>query len=214
MYYRFFITILWMSVAFSMNLPEKVIVYHDIGRNGTIESVKKHGLYSLSELFKRGLTTDNPSNLRRGLLADQYHVIYFRPLLKEPTDKSKLVGYKVDPHATYVHNMEYRFDANLGKYNASKILLSTYLKNLQKAEQMCKAAPPGIVVIFNPFTSVPFYVNATDVRYYDSREHLGILSHQTESARHYLYLGEVTIQKEHIKPEELVFFDQRLKAKL
>lgn len=187
-------------------LGDMVIVYHDIGRGGNVESVKKHGLLTLKELFKKGLTKDNPSELK-GVLPDQYDVIYFTPKLNEPDD-TNIVGYLVDADSTYVYNREYRFDRNRGKYQGSEVLLATYLANKKLAEQMRISAPEHKAVIFNPRTSEPFYVDYSDKRYYDpSPFHSIYNSFSKDESQHYCYWGEVIINKNCIPPEELIFLN-------
>lgn len=179
-----------------------VAVYHSIGRGGTIESVKKHGLLTRNELFRRSLSQDNPSQIR-GVLPDQYDVIYFSPELEKPND-ANIVGYLVDTNSTYVYNREYRFDSNQRKYLNSKVLLSTYLADKKLARQMQAAAPEGKTVIFDPRTSEPFYVNYSDKRYYCGSRF--IMDEDYAILLYHLYIGEVIINKNCIPPEELIFF--------
>lgn len=196
---------------------EMVVVYHSIERGGNIESVKKHGLLTRNELFKRGLSQDkeNPAALS-GVLPDQYDIIYFSPKLNKPEDDN-IVGFMVNTETTYVYNREYRCDGNQKKYLNSKILLATYLANKKKAEEMWEIAPQGKAVIFNPMNAQPFYVEATDKRYYDPCHkclfEFSIGNYPSFSDifpcddwRHYSYLGEVIINRNCIPPKELIFF--------
>lgn len=150
-----------------------VTVYHSIGRGGTIEQIKKHGLLSLKELLRRGLKSNVSSKdveaMEKSLLADQYHVIYFDPVNRH-NDPSNTVAITVDPNKTYCYNREFRPDNNQEGYNRSRILLAIYLSNRRKAEEMWNNREPGQVVIFNPHTSDPFYVRADDKRYSDDEK--------------------------------------------
>lgn len=190
---------------------DKIVVYHSIGdtyratdTSNLIASVKKHGLLSRKELFKQGLTKVNPDTIFESL-PNQHNVIYFRPYLKAPSSLQNTVGYLVDPTKTYVYNQEYRADRKKSQYNSSKVRLDTYLSNCRLAETMRNNAPQGKVVIFNPKTSEPFYVESTDERY-SSADSEKIVDSVGNKADHYLYLAEVTIPQSKIHPKDLIFF--------
>ncbi|HEV2600960.1 MAG TPA: hypothetical protein VGT41_01550 [Candidatus Babeliales bacterium] len=186
--------------------PGLVRVYHYIGRDGTVDSVKQHGLMTYNELFKKGLTANDPSKYS-GVLPDQYDVVYFAAMSTPPTDANS-VGFDVDPERTYVYNREHRYDANRGRYQDSKILLSRYIMQQKKAEEMRKNAPAYHAVIFDPRTAEPFYVATTDKRYYDTDQFRYISSHSPLKSRHYLFLNEVIIRQSCIPARELVFSEE------
>jgi hypothetical protein len=178
----------------------KVRVYHRISRGGSLTSVRQHGLLSYNELFKRGLSREKPC--ARGLFFGHYDVIYAAWAPRPITDFNS-VGIDVDPTTTYVYNCEFRSDLNLGSYKRSKVLLATYIKNRIKAEEMRKNAVRGQVVIFDPYTSEPFYVSSDDKRHYDERERLSFGFGDLKS-HHYMYLNEVIFDRDCIEPEELI----------
>jgi len=195
------------------NINRLVTIYHALGRHVTVKSIKEHGLLSYRELFKRRLTPTqvNPNELDQRLLSDSYDNIYFDPIWMMSSNTSKnRVGYQVDPNTTYVYNQEFRADDNPHKYNSSRVLLATYLANVAKSKKMKKNAPAGQVVIFDPFTSEPFYVDVNDERNDDAE--LLYFDRNKLQTRHYLYLAEITIKKPCIEPKNLIFFDDNYKA--
>jgi len=187
---------MWESVP-----SGKVRVYHRIGRGGSLKSVREHGLLSYNELYKRGLSQEKPES--SGLLIGHYDVIY---AAWEPKTIANInsVGIDVDPATTYVYNREFRFDGCQGKYNGSKVLLATYIENRIKAEEMENRAKFGQAVIFDPYTSEPFYVSTSDKRYCDEEDEYSFGFGALQS-RHYLYLNEIIFERDCIEPKELIF---------
>ncbi|MFA6065751.1 MAG: hypothetical protein WC707_01060 [Candidatus Babeliaceae bacterium] len=174
-----------------MQQSKKILVYHGIGRGGTLESIKQHGLLSLNELYKRGLTDKKPVS-GSVVFPDQYDVIYFRYSPSYDVKKDT-VSMEVDLGATYVHNQEFRALCNSKywqQYKDSKISLSAFIANREKAEVMRKNKPQGCTVIFDPITSEPFYVTWGDARI---NNYL------------YVYIPEVIVEQHEIKPEKLIF---------
>lgn len=191
------------------NTSNKITVYHRIGRDGTVESVKKNGLMTYNELQRQNLV--DKAKPYSGLMPDQYDVIYFSPETKQPQNTQNLVGYAVDPDKTYVYNREYRFDVNLGSYNSSKLLLAKYLKRKKKGEQMCVNRPTGKMLVYHPRTCKPYFIDMADYDTLDKTRRMFWYvdgnRYVPDSGRHHLYLGEVIIEKDRIAPEELTFFE-------
>lgn len=205
----FLFILLATNIIKTKDAEKSVTIYHAFGHNGTMESVKQHGLLSFAEAVRKKLFTDPFLINRSGLLPDQNDNIYFDPIWRHSNTSENTVGYKVDPNTTYVYNREFRFDKDQGRYNSSRVLLAVYLANVAKAEEMKKTAPNGQVVIYNPFTSEPFYVNNNDRRYHDPNKHiLSLESNWRLDYRHYLYLGEVIIKTPCINPANLIYFGE------
>jgi len=198
----------------SESVDNEVLICHSVGRGGNIQDVLRNGLMTYNELFRRGLSKEEPPR-NCGLLCDQYDVIYFdySPRVTKENCPAGSVCIAVDPHATYVYNREFRFDANYTRYQMSRVLLADYMKRRRKADRMRHASKPGQVVVFDPFTAEPFYVAGTDPRARDlSIGPFGsfILPGQIEH-RHYLYHNEVIISRNNIPREEFVCYKEREK---
>lgn len=178
----------------------KVLLLHIIRRGGNLESVRKHGLLTLNELYKRGLTDHDPSR-NNGLMSDQHDVIYFSYNTDVHVDNANYVQIEVDPDSTYVYNREFRYINKPHSYYSSKALLRTYIENKEKAEEMRRVAPLGKVVIFDPLTSMPFYVDSLDLRFSSQGNDIDVVNSI------YLYLGEIIFHQKSIPPEELIFPD-------
>lgn len=173
--------------------PGKVRLYHYIGRNGSLTSVKKHGLLSCHELFRRGLTSFDPSK-EYVLRVDRYHTIYFS-WFTDPVAGSNHVAIDVDPDSTYVHNREIRCHVqkigsnNYTNYNASRVLLADYMAKRQIAQKM---QSDNRTVLFDPYTAAPFHPSFKpgDLHKYDSR---------------YYFTNEVIFMCPCIPPNKLIF---------
>lgn len=178
-----------VSTAQLLTIPNQVIVYHEIGRDGTLDSVKKHGLLNYSELEKRNLLDPKYKN-RLKCLEDQNDVIYFA-YQKTPPPGSNWVGYRVDPKTTHVCNREFRARGDQRKYNGSKVLLVDYIKNLEEFEAMGKQPerPRNTILVRHAITSKPCYIPETIF----NRDH------------DYVYQNEVTVPQNCIPPNELIF---------
>lgn len=183
---------------------DPVRIVHNIGRGGNIKSVRQYGLLSFNEMHRRGLTTTDPSTIR-GLMQNQYDIVYFA-YQPESNYTKNCVYLEVDPNSTYVYNREFRYYNQNSSYLGSRVLLSTYIANKEKANKMRENAEPGQWVIFDPFTSEPFYVNYNDRRLNNNNETLlGELPGIPSSC--YKYLGEIIFEKDSIPPHELIFPD-------
>ncbi len=182
----------------------KVPVYHRIGKNGTVESIKKHGLLNWHTLFEKGLI-DFAADI--WLFPDHDKVIYFdpHPSMKIYSD----IAYLVDPSTTYVYNREHRYYRNLGYYQGSQILLKDYLESLEKAEQLKKSLmqDDGLVVL-DHITSKPEVLTPEDLsRLIKIQEHN--TSYKTKLTG---YLPEVIIATQCIPPEQLIFLNNKRKS--
>jgi hypothetical protein len=142
------------------------------------------------------LRPDNTSPIR-GVRSDQYDVLYFNPSKPYGISDNRLVGYQVDPQNTSVYNREFRVK-NPANYSKSIVPLLTYLRNKERGKQMMDSSdrPQGFVVVYDPYTSKPFYVHYSDQRYENPL---------------FFYWGEVIVERDNIPPEELIFFDNQPK---
>lgn len=153
-----------------------------------------------NELYRRGLAASKPDG--RGMLPDQYDVIYFRWHPNPPVGYES-VGLDVDPDKTYVRNSEFRADAEIVSYQDSTISLADYIARRKEAEKLNKSVAPGTVVIFDPYSAKPFCVPSTDERYMSNYR-----QHNQLGPRHYAYLNEIVIHRPCIAAEELIFPEQ------
>lgn len=182
--------------------PANVIIWHEIGRNGTLDKIRELGLCSYNELYRQRLI-EYKSDI--GMRSDHYDSIYFDPQEKPLIENC--VGLVVDPIKTVVCNREFRpgYDK---RYNQSCIFLYQFLAHQERAKQMKKEANPSEAVIYDPFSGKPFYVNKSDKRFYDSNKKTLLSMAEGLSPIHYRYLPEVVIRTPRIPPEQLIFPDE------
>ncbi len=122
--------------------------------------------------------------------------IYFRyvqPGFVE-TLSTPWVSLEVDPSTAFVYNQEFRAKLDGSSYQASKMLLTSYLEKLERGERLREGRPPLTHVRFNPWSAEPVLVKDNDPR---ARDNL------------WLYLNEVPIAKSGILPNEFKRFSRK-----
>ncbi len=182
--------------------PGLVRVYHVIGRGGTLDSVRVHGLLTHNEAFKKGVTQQKPiprNSLSGVPWTDQSDLIYFK-WEPSPPKSMQSVGLDVDPNTTYVRNRELRGGRfnNIGGYQSSTTLLADYIARRKEGEELSKTLRPGQIIAYDPYTSKPFAVNGDDLRLESSLRYM-------PSAEHYYYPNEITFSVPCIPAKELIF---------
>lgn len=171
-----------------------VLVRHKIGRGGSVESVKEHGLLNWKTLYERGMIDfKKPS----GTFDDRDKVIYFDP--RNRGEKYEDVAFPVDPEETKVYNREHRYFNNIYYYKRSELSLKTYLKYLKQAEEMRKDKKQVGFVVHDYITGKP------EMR--SLEEHVQLERDQSNSgkAKLYGYVPEVIVRRDVIPSEELIF---------
>ena len=182
--------LLFLPVFISSFTQEKYTIYHDVGSKTSLDLIKKHGLLTRNEQIRRRLCPGDTSS--SNVRSDQYDVLYFHPSKPYGTSDNKLVGYQVDPQNTYVYNREFRVGDH-SRYSKSKVPLLIYLRNKELGKQSSDKPQGGFNVVYDPYTSKPFYVYYADARYEDPL---------------FNYWGEVIVERDNIPTEELIFFDK------
>lgn len=117
---------------------------------------------------------------------DQHFELYFAPA-ESTLGRFGNVAMFVDPGSTYVYNGAYKaYRDNADYYDlylSSRMLLSVYLRHVEKAKEMKRKNPDKIVAL-DPQSGEPFYMS--------------------DSSKQDFYMAEVPYPADEIKPSRLV----------